>query len=317
MEDILQPLLVILVGGLFAPLLTQIVEKLYAQISGNTTPEKPLPDDDTSLKRKKWLRFFATAVAIQLLLFTGFFFLSKATYFDKNYFPTTERELIREGLKKNKQYVIPRIVFKIYSESRNGVALINNIYKGKGINYCTLVSIDYEIIALKDFNSEKLFEEYYNAIDAIDVLQEPGSEIEGKDANPQPAILTYQLTSTLKKYERRTITTRADFIYNTLPAQRTFFNKIIAGTNTDIFYYPNNEDDVIGELEFQIISRSLDLNTPAKNDVILSTDDGKEITLDPVLVESRDNGCLNFKIITAKVPRLLNNSKVGIKWSWR
>jgi len=317
MEDIIQPLIVILVGGIFAPILIQLMEKAYEAISNDKKIAKPQPADPLSIKRKKWIRFFVFAILIQLTLFTGFFFLSKWIYFDKNYFRTMERELIRIGIKKGKDYVIPKMTIRIYSESPKSAGLTNDSCENRPINYCMLISISYEIIALREYNSEKIFSEYYYALYATNVIKEPGSEIEGPDFNPLKTHLVYDLTTTMKKYERKTITTRADFLYESLPGSRDFFSQKFAGHKFDMFYYPNKEDDVIGEVEFQIISRSLRFQTPSQSDAIYERASGKQDPINTTLTLSNDSvGCLHFNILTAKIPSLYNNENFGIKWSW-
>jgi hypothetical protein len=178
------------------------------------------------------------------------------------------------------------------------------------------MSISYEIVSLKDFNSQKIFTEYYYAIYASAIIKEPGSEIEGDDLSAKKDHISYDVRSTLKKYERKTITTRADFLYDSLPSIRKFFEKSLSDRNFDMFYYPNDEDDVIGEVEFQVISRTLNLENPGSSDAILQDQTGAEISVTPVLTESKNGGCLNFNIISAKIPRLKNNERFGIKWSW-
>lgn len=316
MEDFIQPLIVILVGGLFAPLLTQLIEKFLGDPQGHSKDsDTPLTPNEKKEKRKKWLKLFSYAVGIQLLLFTVFFLCSKWIYFDKNYFPTSERELIREGIKKNKDYIIPKMTIRVYSESNNGVPLSDSICSGKKINYCSLISISYEIVALRDFNSEKIFPEYYEALYAAKVLKEPGSEVEGDDKNPKDNICVYDINTTMKKFERRTITTRADFLYDELPTTRKFFDKDFTGLNWDMFYYPNKEDDVIGEVEFQVISRSLKFNTPSANDAIMEDANNKQVAANPQLILSNGD-CMHYNIITSRIPRLKNNESFGIKWSW-
>jgi len=315
MEDTLQPILVILIGGLFAPILTQLLEKLYEAITGKPPADKPIIVGDKKTKRQKWLKFFGIAAIIQLLLLTMFFFLSKWTYFDANYYRTSERELIRDGLKKHKEYIIPKITIRIYAESRKGVPIEDTNCTGKKINYCTLISTSYEIVALQDFNAEKLFEEYYEALYATNVIKEPGSENEGPDKDPQKTYCKYDLMTTMKKFERKTVTTRVDYLYDSLPEKRDFFKTSYTGKNFDMFYYPNNEDDVIGEVEFQIISRSLDLTTPDQNDVIVTDANGKETPIVPKLVLG-NGSCMHFNILTATIPRLKNRESFGIRWVW-
>lgn len=316
MEDIIQPFLVILVGGLFAPLLTQLIERFISEPKEtNSVSNKPLTDAQKKEKRKKWLKLFSYAVCIQLLLFTIFFICSKLIYFDKNYFDTNERQLIREGIKENRDYVIPKMTIRIYSEVNSGIPLTKTICSEKKINYCSLVTISYEIVALKKFNSEKIFQEYYDANYAENVLKEPGSEFEGPDLNSKKTTCKFKVITSMEKYERKTITTRADFLYNEFPQVREFFDKNIAGQNWDMFYYPNNEGDIIGEVEFQLISRSLKFKTPETNDAILEDANSKQIPINPQLIISNGD-CLNFNIITAKVSRLKNNETFGVKWSW-
>jgi hypothetical protein len=315
MEDTLQPLLVILIGGLFAPILTQLIEKFLGAHHDEKNPASPSTPGTSKAKRKRWLKLFTYAVGIQLLLFTIFFFSSKWIYFDKNYFKTNERELIQEGIKKGKDYVIPKMTIRIYSEANNGVPLSDSLCSGKKINYCNLVTISYEIVALRNFKNEKIFSEYYESLYAAKALKEPGSEIESDDANPNDNICVYELVTTMGKYDRKTITTRSDFLYESLPATRKFFNKSYAGYKWDMFYYPNKEDDIIGEVEFQIISRTLKLAPPSSSDAIKKEANNREDPISPQLTISNGD-CLNFNIITAKVPRLKNNETFGIKWSW-
>ncbi len=316
MQDVIQPLLVILVGGLFAPLLTQLIEKFLGN-SNAESEQRPrqLTPLERKVQQKKRLKLFTYAVGIQLLLFTVFFLSSKWIYFDKNYFPTKERELIREGIKKDKDYIIPKMTIRVYSESKEGVPLPDTTCSGKKINYCSLISISYEIVALRDFNAEKIFPEYYEALYATQVLKEPGSEIEDDDKNPKDNICVYDITTTMKRYERKTITTRADFLYEELPITKQFFKKEFTGYNWDMFYYPNKEDDVIGEVEFQIISRSLKFNTPLASDAILEDANRKQIPMNPQLILSTGD-CMHYNIITSRISRLKNNESFGIKWSW-
>lgn len=316
MEDVLQPLLVILIGGLFAPLLTQLIEKFIGD-SGQTATDtkKVLTADEKKVRRKKWLKLFSYAVAIQLLLFTIFFFCSKWVYFDKNYFPTNERELIREGIKKDKDYVIPKMTIRVYSENKGGLLSSDTACIAKPVNYCSLVSISYEIVALKEFKDQKIFQEYYKALYAENVVREPGSEREGNDKNPQKVICDYDIITSMKKFERKTITTRVDYLYNSLPRTREFMKQNITNDNWDFFYYPNTEDDVIGEVEFQVISRTLNFNSPLQDDLIYIDDQGSSHTLTPQLLKSNGE-CLHFNILTTKIPRLKNNEEVGVKWSW-
>ena len=315
MEDIYQPLIIIVIGGLFAPILTQLLEKLYSFVAGTDPSSKPNPTEEKSIKRKKWLRFLLFAITIQLVLFTIFFIFSKITYFDKNYFETSERELIREGLKKHKDYIIPKITIRIYSESTNGIPFIDTACSHKKINYCMLVSISYEIIALREFNSEKIFPEEYTTLYATKIVKEPGSELETDDQNPSDQVATYDVTTTMKKFERKTITTRADYLYDSIPLSRKFFERMLNGSDFDMFYYQNSEDDVIGEVEFQIISRTLKLLHPNMDDAIYENASKKETSINPQLIQSNGQ-CLNFNIITTKIPRLFNNEQFGIKWSW-
>ena len=316
MEDILQPLLVILVGGLFAPLLTQLIERFIGDSSeGVAVSKKKLTNDEKKAKRKRWLKLFSYAVGIQLVLFTIFFLCSKWIYFDKNYFNTTERELIRRGVKKNKDYVIPKMTIRIYSENKNGLPIFDTSCLDKEINYCTLVSISYEIVSLKNFNEQNIFQEYYKALYAENVVREPGSEKEGDDKNPQKVICDYDIITTMKKFDRKTITTRVDFLYNTLPDTRDFMGQKLTDKNWDFFYYPNTEDDVIGEVEFQIISRTLKFNTPMQNDAIYIDENNKHHTYSPQLLTSYGS-CLYFNILTTKISELKNNESFGVKWKW-
>jgi hypothetical protein len=315
MEDILQPILVILIGGLFAPLLTQLIERMLGDSSTSTSVAHEQTPDEKKSKRKRWVKFFAYAVAIQLLLFTMFFFASKWSYFDKNYFKTSERELIREGIKKDKPYVIPKMVIRLYSEHRNGVPFSDTLCAKGKINYCLLVSISYEIVALRDYNEQPIFQETYKALNAENVVREPGSEKEGNDKNPQKVICDYDIITSMKKFERRTITTRADFLYNALPETMTFMGQSITNKNWDFFYYPNNEDDVIGEVEFQVMSRTLKFNTPTQEDAKYINEDNKPFTYTPQLFISSGE-CLHYNILTTKIPRLKNTESFGIKWSW-
>jgi hypothetical protein len=315
MEDILQPLLVILVGGLFAPLLTQLIERFIGDSSdGSVVNKKKLTHDEKKARRKRWLKLFSYAVGIQLVLFTIFFLCSKWIYFDKNYFNTTERELIRRGIKKNKDYVIPKMTIRIYSENKGGLP-IDTLCLDKEINYCTLVSISYEIVSLKSFNEQTIFQEYYKALYAENVVKEPGSEKEGNDKNPQKVICDYDIITTMKKFERKTITTRVDFLYNILPDTRDFMGQKLTDKNWDFFYYPNAEDDVIGEVEFQIISRTLKFNVPTQNDAIYIDENNKSHTYSPQLLTSYGD-CLSFNILTAKISGLRNNESFGVKWKW-
>jgi len=316
MEDILQPLLVILVGGLFAPLLTQLLERYIGNSEENQKAgKKILTQYEKKARRKKWLKLFSYAVLIQLLLFTIFFFCSKWIYFDKNYFSTSERELICEGLKKNKDYVIPKMTIRIYSENKEGLPSIDTACIKNKINYCTLVSISYEIVSLRELSDQTIFQEYYKALYAVDVIREPGSEKEGNDKNPQNVICDYDIITSMKKFERKTITTRVDFLYNNLPDTREFMGQNFTNKNWDFFYYPNTEDDVIGEIEFQIISRTLKFNTPLQNDVIYIDETSKSHTYTPQLLKSHGD-CLHFNILTTKIKELKNNESFGIKWSW-
>jgi hypothetical protein len=315
-QDYIEPLIVILIGGLFAPLLTQLIEKMLGNPGiGAIESNTQLTEGEKRSKRKRNIKLFSYAVTIQLFLFTLFFLCSKWVYFDKNYFPTNERELVREGIKKNKEYIIPKMTIRVYSESTNGIPLSDGICNGRKINHCSLISISYEIVALRDFNAEKIFSEYYEALYATKVLKEPGSDVEGDDKNPKDNICVYDIVTTMKKFDRKTITTRADFLYDSLPYTRKFFDKDFSGDNWDMFYYPNKEDDIIGEVEFQIISRSIKFNTPAANDAIMEDANNKEIAANPQLVVSSGE-CLNYNIITSKVQRLKNNESFGIKWSW-
>ncbi len=315
MEDFVQPLLVILVGGLFAPLLTQLIEKILGNSSESKINNTSLTSEEKIVKRRKRIKLFCYAVFIQLLLFTGFFLTSKYIYFDKKYFKTNETELIREGIKKDKDYIIPKMTIRVYSEASNGVPLNDNICGNNKINYCSLITISYEIVALKSFNSEKIFSEYYEALYAEKVLKEPGSEIEGDDKNPKDTICTYDIVTSMDKYERKTITTRADFLYNKLPTKRKFFEKELNGLNWDMFYYPNNEDDVIGEVEFQIISRTLKFKTPLINDGLVEDASRKQTSTNPQLTISNGN-CMSYNIITSKIKRLNKNESFGIRWNW-
>lgn len=316
MEDFLQPLLVILVGGLFAPLLTQLIEKFLGE-SGQTSTSTPiiLTPDEKKIQRKKWLKLFAYAVSIQLLLFTIFFFCSKWVYFDNNYFQTNERDLVREGVKKKRDYVIPKMTIRVYSENQNSIPNGDTSCITNPVNYCSLVSISYEIVALRDFNDQKIFQEYYKALYASNVVREPGSEREGNDKNPQKVICDYDIITNMKKFERKTITTRVDYLYNSLPRTREFMKQSITNDNWDFYYYPNTEDDVIGEVEFQIISRTLKFNSPSPDDVVYIDEEGCSHNLTPQLLKSSGD-CLNFNILTTKIPRLKNNEEIGVKWSW-
>lgn len=316
MEDILQPLLVILIGGLFSPLLTQLIEKFIGDSNeSNSELENELTPEEKKIKRKKWLRLFFYAVMIQLLLFTIFFFCSKWAFFDKQYFPTNERELIREGLKKDNDYIIPKITIRIYSESNNGLPGSDKSCITNSINYCSLISISYEIVALKDFEDQMIFQEYYKALYAENIIREPGSEREENDKNPQKVICDYDIITSMKKFERKTITTRVDYLYNLLPKTRQFMGKDITDNNWDFFYYPNNEDDVIGEVEFQVISRTLKLNPPLPDDAIHIDDKRTSHNLETKLLKSKGE-CLHFNILTTKVPKLKNKESIGIRWSW-
>lgn len=316
MEDILQPLIAILIGGLFAPLLTQLIEKFIGgDASVPDITRKPLTVLEKKAKRKKWLKLFGYAVCIQLLLFTIFFLISKWIYFDKNYFPTNERELVREGIKKNKDYIIPKLTIRVYSESKNGVPFADSTCLINPLNYCSLISISYEIVALKEFNDQKIFQEYYKALYAENVVREPGSEREGNDKNPQKVICDYDIITSMKKFERKTITTRVDFLYTSLPKTREFMGQNVTNNNWDFFYYPNAEDDIIGEVEFQIISRTLHFKTPLPEDAMYMDDKSTTHTLNTQLLRS-NGSCLQFNILTTKVDKLRNNETVGIKWSW-
>jgi len=316
MEDILQPLIVILVGGLFAPLLTQLIERFLGESGGTSMkPSEILTADEKKAKRKKWLKLFSYAVGIQLLLFTIFFLCSKWIYFDKNYFQTSERELIREGIKKNKDYIIPKMTIRVYSESKGGLPSSDTSCMTNPLNYCSLVSISYEIVTLREFNDQKIFQEYYKALYADNVVREPGSEREGNDKNPQKVICDYDIITTMKKFERKTITTRVDYLYTYLPRTREFMGQNITNDNWDFFYYPNTEDDIIGEVEFQIISRTLKFNSPLPDDAIYIDDQSISHTFTPQLLNSNGD-CLHFNILTTRIPRLKNNETVGVKWSW-
>ncbi len=207
------------------------------------------------------------------------------------------------------------MTIRVYSEASNGVPLNDNICGNNKINYCSLITISYEIVALKSFNSEKIFSEYYEALYAEKVLKEPGSEIEGDDKNPKDNICTYDIVTSMDKYERKTITTRADFLYNKLPTKRKFFEKELNGLNWDMFYYPNNEDDVIGEVEFQIISRTLKFKTPLINDGLVEDASRKQTSTNPQLTISNGN-CMSYNIITSKIKRLNKNESFGIRWNW-
>ncbi|MBV4360490.1 hypothetical protein [Pinibacter aurantiacus] len=317
MEDYVMPLVVILIGGLFAPLLTQLIEKTYESVSHSEPLKKPEVYESKEIKRKKWLKFFAFAVLMQLILFTGFFFLSKLVYYDKNYFSTSERELIRTGLKKGKDYVIPKMTIRIFSERPKTAGLYKDSCSGNAINYCMLVSISYEVIALRAYNSEKIFSEEYNALYAKNVVREPGSEEEGPDGDPNAIHLIYDLKTSMAKYERKTITTRADYLYDTLAASREFFKRVFTGRNFDMFYYYNKEDDVIGEIEFQIISRSLKFDNPNTDDALYEKASGQITAIKPDLILSNEAvGCMQFNILTCKIPRLNYNDKFGIRWKW-
>lgn len=315
MEDIIEPLIVILIGGLFAPLLEQLIQNLLRDSRSSAEPASSLSVEEKKDKRRRHLKLFVYAVIIQLALFTIFFFSCKWVYFDRNYFETSERELIREGLRKGKDYIIPKLTIRIYSEANGGVQLQQNTCDFNSVNYCSLVSISYEIVALRDFNAEKIFQEYYEGLYATKVLPEPGSEIEGDDVSPKNTSCKYDIITTMKKFERRTVTTRADYLYEKLPETRAFFSKETAASNWDMFYYPNNEDDVIGEVEFQIISRTLQFNSPAVNDAIFEDASGKKVPIDLKLTRGRGE-CVKYNIITSRVARLKNNEKVGIRWGW-
>ena len=316
MEDILQPLIVILVGGLFAPLLTQLIERFLGEHGEPATEtKKQMSASDKKLKRKRWLKLFVYAVGIQLILFTIFFLCSKWIYFDKNYFSTNERALIREGIRKGKDYVIPKMTIRVYSESGAGLPNSDSLCVTSPVHYCSLVSISYEIVALREFNDQKIFQEYYKALYAENVVREPGSEREGNDKNPQKVICDYDILTSMKKFERKTITTRVDYLYASLPRTREFMGQNITKDNWDFFYYPNAEDDVIGEVEFQVISRTLKFNAPAPDDAIYIDDKSNSHNLTPQLLKSNGN-CLNFNILTSKIPELKNNETIGIKWSW-
>src|SRR5437764_3406659 len=103
------------------------------------------------------------------------------------------------------------MTIRIYSESNQGVPIQYINCTGLRINYCTLISISYEIVALKDFDSEKIFEEYYEGLYASNIIKEPGSEIEGPDKDPQKAYCKFDINTTMKKFDRKTITTRVDY----------------------------------------------------------------------------------------------------------
>lgn len=317
MEDIIQPLLVILIGGLFAPILTQLIEKAYEATSSHQVVQKPGVNDSKAVKTRKWIRFLLFAAIVQLLLFTCFFFATKWAYFDKSYFPTVERDLIRIGIKKNKDYVIPKMTIRIYSEAPRIAGLPQDTCEGSRINYCMLASISYDIVALRDFNSEKLFSEQYNALYAKDIIKEPGSEIESSDLNPTKTTLVYDLTTSMKKFEHRTVTTRADYFYDSLPQMQKFLDQVVNGNKMDLFIYPNNEDDVIGEVEFQVISRSLKFNAPQDGDGLLEDSKGTKLSLKPNLTISQEGGCTPFNILTIKVDHLPNNARIGMKWTWQ
>lgn len=315
MEDVLQPLLVILIGGLFAPLITQLIEKILGTASDTPSQTIQLSAIERRRRRKRNLKLFSYAVLVQLLLFTIFFFSSKWIYFDQNYFPTSERELIREGIKKGREYIIPKMTIRVYSENQSGLPAGQGSCPPNQLNYCSLISISYEIVALKDFKDQKIFQEYYKALYAYDVIREPGSEIEREDKNPQSVICDYDVITTMKKYERKTITTRADYLFSSLPPTRKFMGENVTDNNWDFFYYPNEEDDVIGEVEFQIISRTLVFNNPTPDDAIFIDDRGSKHTITTQLLKSKEN-CLHFNILTAKVPVLKNKESFGVRWSW-
>jgi len=316
MEDILQPIVAILISGLFAPLLTQLIERFTGKSPDAPAVRTNLSAEEKRKRRKRNLVIFTYAVFAQLSLFTMFFFLSKWAYFDENYFPTSERELIREGIKKGKDYVIPKMTIRVYSESKAGLPAEIDSCSSNPLNYCMLVSISYEIVALKNFKDQKIFQEYYQALYAYDVLREPGSETQGQDKNPKDVICNYDIITTMEKYQRKTITTRADFLYTVLPATRVFMGDEITDENWDFFYYPNEEDDVIGEVEYQIISRTLQFNTPTPDDAIHLDENRSKHTISTQLLKSKGD-CFHFNILTAKIPRLHNKEHFGVKWTWK
>lgn len=317
MDDIIQPVLVILVGGILSPLLAQLLEKIFVVASGGNSVERPTGTESAAIRKRKWTKFFALGITIQFILFTGFFFISKWSYFDKNYFKTEETELIREGIKKGRDYIIPKMTIRIYSESKDVLALADTVCKGKQVKYCTLVSISYEILALRDFKNQKIFPETYQAVYAVDVVKEPGSEEESDDINPSPQIAVYDVKTSMHKYERKTITTRVDYLYDSLSTTgRHFFGKEIKSKKNDFYYYPNKEDDIIGEVEFQIISRTFKFDNPNSNDAIYEDEKGVRQSIAASLIHG-DGECLKFNVLSTKIPRLKNNESFGIKWSWQ
>ena len=315
MLDIIQPIIVILIGGIIAPVLTQLLEKLYEIITGSKPIDKPDLSGDKLQRRKKWLRFFGFAIVIQLLMFTAFFVLTKLTYFDKNYYETSEQELIHEGLKKNKDYIISKITIRIDAESNQGIPARDSSCNDYGVNYCALVSISYDIVALRDFKAEKIFPEQYDVVYASNVIKEPGSEEESEDQNPSKSIAAYDVITTMKKYEHKTITTRADYLYDSLPLHRKFFEKELHTSNEDLYYYPNKEDDVIGEVEFQVFSRTLKFENPSKDDAVFKDEKGVKTSIATNLGNSK-GGCLKYNIITANITSLKNNQSFGVRWAW-
>lgn len=283
---------------------TIIVGLIGAYVTLKTQPASPgvQATPVSPAKRRKTYAVVALAVALAgVVVVLGYLSANQVDRQLRSY-----RKLVTAGLAKNKPYVIPGILMLIQLE--------------KGSDGKTLDStrhIFYELHTLQETHRDKpgFDEEYHTKLGIIDRIPGADKEVQNAKNENLDSEKSWDVYFDSAPGDRRIVLTGAHVLAaNPLVKEHDLHMFAGLGPKEDAYCYPNDEDDVIGEVVIVVESKTLDLYLPPGDDAILLHED-KPTRVDAAVYSDPGRSHVHYTAV-ARFHDLQVKDIAGLKIAW-
>lgn len=216
------------------------------------------------------------------------------------------RKLVTAGLAKNKAYVIPGILMLIQLEkSADGKTLESTRH------------IFYELHTLQETHRDKpgFDEEYHTELGIIDRIPGADKEVQSPKNENLDSEKSWDVYFDSSPGDRRIVLTGAHVLAaNPLTKEHDIHMFTGLGPQEDAYCYPNEDDDVIGEVVIVVESKTLALYLPPGDDAILLHGD-KPTRMDASVYSDPGREHVHYTAV-ARFHDLQTKDIAGLKVAW-